>query len=304
MEDWVRADSYPALGFKTSSPDPLARSLDDAAALRGEKLSHRGESGRPARAAATPPPTGNYFARHWRGNLSLPVSYWVNGTLGTVAIVALMVVARSMDLGKTLGAFGSGALILGFLGFAYAGTIWQLVGIWRSAGHHPDRGGSTGWAAMAKVMVVIGFLSGFGQVAQQLPLWKQAFQLVAGVDVTPNSEFRVLNRATELEVSGGMSFGTADALETILKATPSIRVVHLNSVGGWIKEGERVGTLMESYGLTTFTEHECVSACLLAFLGGKERLLGVGARLGFHQASVGGVGGEVAKGGNDAFRAL
>src|SRR5262249_46661886 len=36
---------------------------------------------------ALPPPlprlgAQNYFARHWRGELSLPLSYWVNGTLG------------------------------------------------------------------------------------------------------------------------------------------------------------------------------------------------------------------------------
>src|SRR5947209_19993561 len=28
-----------------------------------------------------PPPSNNYFARHWRGELSLPKSYWVNGVV-------------------------------------------------------------------------------------------------------------------------------------------------------------------------------------------------------------------------------
>src|SRR5215470_18928631 len=31
----------------------------------------------------------NYFIRHWRGELSLPVSYWLNGLLATVFTVAL-----------------------------------------------------------------------------------------------------------------------------------------------------------------------------------------------------------------------
>ena len=29
----------------------------------------------------------NYVARHWRGELSLPVSCWVNGVLGNIAVV-------------------------------------------------------------------------------------------------------------------------------------------------------------------------------------------------------------------------
>jgi hypothetical protein len=28
-----------------------------------------------------PPASSSYFARHWRGELSLPKSYWLNGAL-------------------------------------------------------------------------------------------------------------------------------------------------------------------------------------------------------------------------------
>ena len=59
----------------------------------------------PATSFARPPPlppplppeaSRNYFLRHWRGELSLPVSYWVNGILGglligiTVAVLAVI----------------------------------------------------------------------------------------------------------------------------------------------------------------------------------------------------------------------
>ncbi len=296
MADWLAADSYSELGLKDAG---TAITAETASSGEASARYHEGE-----RSNGKAAPTGNYITRHWRGDLSLPVSYWVNGSLGTVAIVVLMTVVGSMNFVKTLSPFGSGAWILGALGLAYLATIWQFVGIWRSADRHASRGGSAGWATMAKAMVVLGLLGALGQVVKQLPLWNQGFQLMAGTDSTPKSELRVLNRATEIELSGGMSFGTADALETILKATPTIRVVHLNSVGGWIKEGLQVGRLVESYGLTTYTERECVSACLLAFLGGKERLLGADGRLGFHQASVAGTGGDIAKDGNDEFRAL
>jgi hypothetical protein len=307
MENWVTVDSYAALGFNVSDREEVAGSQDGVAAVAYEAFPRKVASAHLSevrQSSAAPSPTGNYVARHWRGDLSLPIAYWVNGVLGTIAIVALMTAAGATDVVKTLGPHGSGAWILGVLCFAYAGTIWQCVGIWRSADRHVVRRGSAVWASVAKVMVALGLLGSFGQFVQQVPLWKQGFQLATGVDTTPSSKLQVLNRATELELSGGMSFGTADALETILRAAPTIRVVHLNSVGGYIQEGLRVGKLVESYGLTTYTERECVSACLLAFLGGKERLLGIGGRLGFHQASVAGVGGDIAKSGNDEFREL
>ena len=39
-------------------------------------------------ADAAPKKSSNYFARHWRGELSLGVSYWVDGILGTLLITA------------------------------------------------------------------------------------------------------------------------------------------------------------------------------------------------------------------------
>ena len=37
-------------------------------------------------------------------------------------------------------------------------TVWQQVGIWRSAGKHQSRGGTAFWAGAAKFMVVLGVL--------------------------------------------------------------------------------------------------------------------------------------------------
>jgi hypothetical protein len=178
------------------------------------------------------------------------------------------------------------------------------VGIWRSANAHPGRGGSRGWATAAKVMVVLGGLGSASQFLQQMPLWRQGILLVAGREDTPKAEFQVLNQATEIELSGGLTLGAADTLATLLDATPTVTVIRLNNAGGWITEGGRIGELIEAHELTTYTSTECASACLLAFLSGKERLLAKGARLGFHQASIAGVGGPIAEGGDGEFKDL
>ena len=36
------------------------------------------------------PPFPNYFVRHWRGGLSLPVAYWLNGFLGNIAVLLIV----------------------------------------------------------------------------------------------------------------------------------------------------------------------------------------------------------------------
>jgi hypothetical protein len=188
-------------------------------------------------------------------------------------------------------------IILGFL----AVTAWQLVGVWRSAEAHPSRGGSRGWATVAKIAAVLGLLRLSGTVIEEAPIIRQSAQLLLRGDTMPAARLRVLNRGTEVEVAGGLSFGTSERLQTLLEATPSIRLVQLNNIGGWINEGVALEKLIEAHGLSTYTATECDSACLIAFMGGKERYLGSKGRLGFHEASVGGVGGEVAKVGTEQF---
>lgn len=48
------------------------------------------ESPLAAHETAAKPRRRSYLARHWRGELSLPVSYWVNGCLVSVLILAIV----------------------------------------------------------------------------------------------------------------------------------------------------------------------------------------------------------------------
>jgi hypothetical protein len=86
-----------------------------------------------------------------------------------------------------------------------------------------------------------------------------------------------------------MPFGTADAVRNLLDAAPTVKVVHLNSIGGRIGEGLQIYELLRERKLATYTATNCVSACTIAFLGGSQRYLSPKARLGFHSVSFGGV---------------
>jgi hypothetical protein len=100
----------------------------------------------------SPSKSRNYFIRHWRGELSLPVSYWINNILSVLLIYALAapLVAFVGD-GRTAGNGSIAAAYSLYFITALAISLWQLIGVWRSATHHPSRGGKAFWAGVVKL---------------------------------------------------------------------------------------------------------------------------------------------------------
>jgi hypothetical protein len=239
-----------------------------------------------------------YLGRHWRGQLPLPVSYWVNGVLLSIALViSAFEVAVHFPSAR-----GIAASILGaFAVFSLAGS-WQAVGTWRSVRRYVSNDGSVIWAALAKLTCIVCSLSYVVISLAEIPTLRESFRVVSYQDRTIPSRIRVLNNGRDVEISGGISPGTADALRNVLDKTTTIRLVQLNNHGGRIEEGVRLGELIDAKGLATFTARECVSACILAFMGGKERYLGAKGRLGFHEASYFGGGGDMARAGTERER--
>ena len=93
----------------------------------------------------------NFFVRFWNGHLSLPMSYWGVGVgLGIIfgMIVGLFVGIMEMS---------DDALY----GFLIPFQIYTVVGIWRSSNNYK---GPKFWAVLAKIAIVLGVLSNFGQM--------------------------------------------------------------------------------------------------------------------------------------------
>lgn len=235
---------------------------------------------------------GNYFVRHWRGQLSLPVSYWVNGTLLTLVLAGALTATQNSDLAHSLGRQPTGLVILSSFLLTIGCAIWQGVGIWRSAEKHPSRGGSSGWATAAKVMVVLGVIRLGAYTVPRVPVIADGLFLALGYDRVPPLQLHVISHGSQVEVSGGIPYGSTDALKSVLDATPGIWLVRLNSLGGRLAEADQLGQLISARGLATYTTQKCVSACVLAFMGGKERYLGPNGKLGFHEASLPGLAGR------------
>jgi len=99
LTEWRRAESLTGL----SSPPPIpGDGLQDVASAEreavlqiAEKDSNEEHSAvesppgyEPTQAILSSPPKKSYFVRHWRGELSLGVSYWINWSLLSSVLLA------------------------------------------------------------------------------------------------------------------------------------------------------------------------------------------------------------------------
>jgi hypothetical protein len=236
----------------------------------------------------------NFFSRFWRGGYSLPFSYWVISFLGNIVVSALLV--------ALMGAFGS-AEFNPYLTALYICLVWLLVlawgifnivGVWRSATRYREekvkQNKSAGWALLAQVALLASAFNLASEfiksgVPQLQESWNLAFENDRSI---PDYTLRVMRNGTELEIAGGLKYGLASDVEKIIRASPQIKTIHLNSIGGRLGEAQKLGALIRSRGLITYTSSECLSACTIAFAAGAERWIKNNAKLGYHAGSFAG----------------
>jgi hypothetical protein len=74
----------------------------------------------------------NFVARNWRGEYPLWISYWIIGVLSNVSVLAIATGVGALMAGsyQPIGILLFFLLLWSFITFL---SIWQLVGIWRSA---------------------------------------------------------------------------------------------------------------------------------------------------------------------------
>lgn len=230
----------------------------------------------------------NPLTRYWSGDYSLGISFWVSAFFGSLLLAFLY---------STISTLLQGADFEPFSIFAYLGGTWltaaswavlQFVGTWRSARKYKAQrraqARSTFWGVAAQVAIVCGVAATLVQLiragAPQLSeAWQMAFE---GDPRTPAYILRTMRNGAELEVAGGVRYGLTEDIERLIRTSPAIRVLHLNSVGGRLGEAKKLARLVRERGLITYTSSECLSACTIAFAAGRERWLSDHARLGYH----------------------
>ncbi len=273
----------------------LAGTIKDIFFSRWKIQAAIAEAAQPVAPGRTAPGYTNFIARNWRGEYSLPVSYWVFGLIGNFAVALIPIgLAALYDAKMGFQPVYLFVFILSVWLLSFGVSLWQWVGIWRSANRYIERRSlkleRAPWAGVAKLMTFIAFLQlAVAVVTSAIPQVKEASRMAFLHDPDiPEYSIRVMRDGTEAEITGGIKYGLANDFEKILSASRRIRVVHLNSIGGRVGEGERLYDLIRSGKLTTYVSSKCLSACTLVFSGGAERVLLHGAVLGFHRGKFAG----------------
>ena len=223
-----------------------------------------------------------WIARHWRGELRLSVSWWINCVALTLLLHWLIPwIAHASGLAgdKSASAY-TAVLALVILQIAVV-PFWQMVGLWQACDRTLRTTDSIFSARLAQVAAVLftlmistrGLVAGAEQVISARVAWALGpYQY----------QVTLLPGAREIEVDGGLGIGVSAAVSKLLAGNPDVRRIRLNSGGGALSEGVRLRELIVAHQLDTYSSRECSSACVSAFIGGRFRYLQRGARMGFH----------------------
>jgi hypothetical protein len=215
-------------------------------------------------------PSENYIARHWRGELSLAQSYWVNGVLLLLPFRMYFAIAsaafQAQPVETPVAAFEW--TVLPFL-LMFPLGIWAGVGIWRSAGRSIDEG-RPGWAWVARIIVLINACL----LIHSAVLYAQlSWSLGCAYFDQRNAHYEASIVQDRVIFSGEFTPESADALAPLLQTKGIARLVIRQSVGGYILPSLRIAKLIHDQGLTVVAGSDCASMCTVILAAGKDRLV-------------------------------
>ena len=229
----------------------------------------------------------NYIRRHWRGELPLGQAFWIN----LVLIRALLTCGDLLfqpPITKDIGPLLPVAAIYSAISILIV-LPWQVVGVIRSTDRMLGELGSSALVTGAQIGAVFSFLVvGSSAFATFQPLWREPppdepHFLVAERERRAKYALSLLDDGTTVEMSGEFEIGVTRDLRTVLDDHPGATRLALSSDGGYVNQGRAVARLIEERGLDTVVLGTCKSACVIAYMAGRNRLLGPDGAIGFHQ---------------------
>ncbi len=221
------------------------------------------------------------FDRQWRGD----APFWLSVLVFSLLVPWIIILGSlSWLAGFTIDQTPSASMLAATIIFAVIAvvSVWQIVGTWRATSKlkAPSRYRVTRWLGRT-VAISSLLLAAFAFAA--LPANMATYYAEAtDTDWIGQQGHSVAVEDDTVTVNGYMSWGLYHEFVAALDANPNVRTVVLDSPGGHYAVGLRMGRLIRDRGIDTVTTDMCGSACIYAFLGGSQRTLQQGARIGFH----------------------
>ena len=223
---------------------------------------------------------------HWQGRQSLAWSVAVN----LVALRVLIAVTQAAISPAEGTDYSTNALLVFVLALFFHGVVflWQVVGTLRAAERHIQQKGpiSGMWGAQICAIIVFWFTATDAFEAWQMTIYQPPEENFAlRMDREHASQYSLTQSpdGTAIELSGTITHGVSKKFARALQSNPDIKTVILESDGGNIYEARGLSKLIREHHINTVALSKCSSACTTVFIAGTRRVLGAGAKLGFHQ---------------------
>ena len=221
----------------------------------------------------------SYIGAHWRGELPLAQSYWVNVFL--IGVVLLIVETMMIPLlrAQHLSLTALLVLLAIYTPIRLVVTVWQVVGTFRSAALS-----GSGWAVVVNIVMILSVLGTIGSGVRTA----KDIQMIAHAAAEQRSmnDFTVslAPNGKGILAKGTMGLGFADAVQAAFAKYPEQHRLLLDSRGGDVDNGMQLHDYLTAHSnIVVEVDHLCASACTLAFVGANQRLVGPAAEMGFHQ---------------------
>jgi hypothetical protein len=220
------------------------------------------------------------------GTAALPQTLYFRGTWAAVALlIGFGSISAAVFIGEDL---TLAHIVIPALLCALATTfaIFQIGLLTIAARRVAGRGAFAATsAAAAAALLAIGALL----VDRAAPALGEMWAIYTG-DVALNQlDVRASPDGSTLYVEGSYGWGGEDTVRQALDHNPGIRTVVLAGPGGRVSVGFELYDMFRERKLATRVDDECASACTVAFLGGVDRSISPGGRLGFHRGSFPGL---------------
>ncbi len=217
--------------------------------------------------------------RFWRGEanlwLTLLVFSLVLPLLG-VTLLAPAFLSGDIMQEHPMRRIGSAAIFLTIIGLL---GMFQLVAVWRAT-KADGRGWLARWLSRSAALLVAG---GAGLVALMvLPGVSAMLAAANDQDEIGRKGYAIRVERNTLVIQGYLTWKLLDDVRDRLARLSAIDTVLLESPGGHVGVGSKLADVLNTRGVTTLVTGTCASACTLAFVGGRARVLRRGGRLGFH----------------------
>jgi len=223
---------------------------------------------------------------HYYGKLSLERSFWLGGLAQAITVrgIAYLVFILSNSMSSFL---GDPYLTIIYTALTFGLTIpiflFWIVGAFRSAFRTGTSSGAWLWPGSAIVVLTSLCLFEVGTVyMESVPDISDAYLAAAGDPEWPSGSVSLRDHNTVVRVHGHITSALSGLVRKTLEIYPGVSTVILSSPGGRLGAAEEMKKEFQLRQVTTLVEDECDSACTVAFLGGRIRLMTSAAKLGFH----------------------